>query len=38
MEQEIEAKFGCEEADLFYKLLLGCDPQPMERSNYFRNQ
>jgi len=27
MEQEIEAKFGLEEADLFYKLLLGCDPR-----------
>ena len=26
MEQEIETKFGGEEADLFYKLLLGCDP------------
>ncbi|MDZ8187811.1 MAG: proteasome protein [Nostoc sp. ChiSLP02] len=26
MEQEIETKFGVEEADLFYKLLLGCDP------------
>ncbi|WP_445637834.1 proteasome protein [Nostoc sp. DSM 114161] len=26
MEQEIESKFGVEEADLFYKLLLGCDP------------
>lgn len=26
MEQEIEAKFGPEEADLFYQLLLGCDP------------
>ncbi|WP_392533147.1 proteasome protein [Nostoc sp. C117] len=26
MEQEIESKFGFEEADLFYKLLLGCDP------------
>ncbi|MEI6443778.1 MAG: dynamin family protein [Nostocales cyanobacterium ELA583] len=27
MEQEIESKFGSEEADLFYKLLLGCDPR-----------
>ncbi|MTJ06238.1 dynamin family protein [Anabaena sp. UHCC 0204] len=27
MEQEIENKFGLEEADLFYKLLLGCDPR-----------
>ncbi|MTJ54670.1 proteasome protein [Anabaena sp. UHCC 0253] len=27
MEQEIEKKFGLEEADLFYKLLLGCDPR-----------
>ena len=27
MEQEIEEKFGSEEADLFYKLLLGCDPR-----------
>ncbi len=27
MEQEIESKFGHEEADLFYKLLLGCDPR-----------
>ncbi|AFY44238.1 dynamin family protein [Nostoc sp. PCC 7107] len=26
MEQEIELGFGGEEADLFYKLLLGCDP------------
>ncbi|BAZ47535.1 hypothetical protein NIES4103_01360 [Nostoc sp. NIES-4103] len=26
MEQEIEAAFSGEEADLFYKLLLGCDP------------
>ncbi|MBE9004121.1 proteasome protein [Fortiea sp. LEGE XX443] len=26
MEQEIETAFGGEEADLFYKLLLGCDP------------
>ncbi len=26
MEPEIESKFGVEEADLFYKLLLGCDP------------
>ncbi|MBE9200812.1 MULTISPECIES: dynamin family protein [unclassified Nodularia (in: cyanobacteria)] len=26
MEQEIETKFGVEEADIFYKLLLGCDP------------
>ncbi|BAY79453.1 hypothetical protein NIES25_59380 (plasmid) [Nostoc linckia NIES-25] len=26
MEQEIESKFGVEEADLFYNLLLGCDP------------
>jgi GTPase SAR1 family protein len=25
-EQDIETKFGVEEADLFYKLLLGCDP------------
>ena len=27
MEQEIEEKFGSEEADLFYQLLLGCDPR-----------
>ncbi|AFZ22837.1 dynamin family protein [Cylindrospermum stagnale PCC 7417] len=27
LEQDIESKFGLEEADLFYKLLLGCDPQ-----------
>ncbi|MFM8007000.1 MAG: proteasome protein, partial [Dolichospermum sp.] len=27
MEQEIAEKFGSEEADLFYKLLLGCDPR-----------
>ncbi|QJB43772.1 dynamin family protein [Dolichospermum flos-aquae] len=27
MEQEIESKFGLEEADLFYKLLLGSDPR-----------
>jgi hypothetical protein len=26
IEQEIETKFGAEEADLFYKLLLGSDP------------
>jgi hypothetical protein len=26
MEAEIEQKFGAEAADLFYKLLLGCDP------------
>ncbi len=26
MEQQIEEKFGFEDADLFYKLLLGCDP------------
>jgi hypothetical protein len=26
IEQEIEIGFGSEEADLFYKLLLGCDP------------
>ncbi|MBN3899590.1 MAG: proteasome protein [Nostoc sp. NOS(2021)] len=26
MEQEIEEKFGFEDADIFYKLLLGCDP------------
>ncbi len=26
MEQNIESEFGGEEADLFYKLLLGCDP------------
>lgn len=26
MEQDVEAHFGVEEADLFYKLLLGCDP------------
>ncbi|MDZ7957952.1 MAG: proteasome protein [Aulosira sp. DedQUE10] len=26
MESEIESKFGVEEAELFYKLLLGCDP------------
>ena len=26
LEPEIETKFGAEEADLFYKLLLGCDP------------
>jgi hypothetical protein len=25
-EQDIETKFGVQEADLFYKLLLGCDP------------
>lgn len=27
MEGEIEQKFGTEEADLFYHLLLGCDPR-----------
>jgi hypothetical protein len=27
IEQEIESKFGLEEADLFYKLLLGSDPR-----------
>ncbi len=26
MEQDIEREFGIEEADIFYKLLLGCDP------------
>ncbi|BAY25276.1 hypothetical protein NIES2100_50820 [Calothrix sp. NIES-2100] len=26
MESEVETKFGIEEAELFYKLLLGCDP------------
>ncbi|HEY9800380.1 MAG TPA: hypothetical protein V6D25_08475 [Leptolyngbyaceae cyanobacterium] len=26
LEPDIETKFGAEEADLFYKLLLGCDP------------
>ncbi|MBW4612338.1 MAG: proteasome protein [Desmonostoc vinosum HA7617-LM4] len=32
MEQEIEAKFGVEEADLFYKLFLGCDPNKWQEA------
>lgn len=32
IEQEIEVKFGGEEADLFYKLLLGCDPNQWQEA------
>ena len=32
MEQEIETKFGIEEADIFYKLLLGCDPNQWQEA------
>jgi hypothetical protein len=32
MESEIEAKFGIEEAELFYKLLLGCDPNKWQEA------
>jgi hypothetical protein len=32
MEQDIEFKFGVEEADLFYKLLLGCDPNEWQEA------
>ncbi|WGV23330.1 proteasome protein [Halotia branconii] len=32
MEQDIESKFGVEEADLFYKLLLGCDPNEWQEA------
>ncbi|YAF97845.1 MAG: proteasome protein [Nodularia sp. CChRGM 3473] len=32
MEQDIEAKFGVEEADIFYKLLLGCDPNQWQEA------
>lgn len=32
MEQDIESKFGVEEADIFYKLLLGCDPKQWEEA------
>jgi hypothetical protein len=31
-EQEIQEKFGDEEADLFYKLLLGCDPNQWQEA------
>ena len=32
MEAEIETKFGVEEAELFYKLLLGCDPNKWQEA------
>jgi hypothetical protein len=32
MEQDIESQFGVEEADIFYKLLLGCDPKQWEEA------
>ncbi|MFN6566465.1 dynamin family protein [Dendronalium sp. ChiSLP03b] len=32
VEQEIEGTFGGEEADLFYKLLLGCDPNQWQEA------
>ncbi|MBD2667456.1 hypothetical protein B6N60_01704 [Richelia sinica FACHB-800] len=32
METDIEQKFGGEEADLFYKLFLGCDPQQWQEA------
>ncbi|MBH8577349.1 dynamin family protein [Nostocaceae cyanobacterium CENA369] len=32
IEQEIEVKFGGEEADLFYQLLLGCDPNQWQEA------
>jgi GTPase SAR1 family protein len=32
METDIEEKFGGEEADLFYKLFLGCDPQQWQEA------
>ncbi len=32
MEPEIETKFGVEEADIFYKLLLGCDPNQWQEA------
>jgi hypothetical protein len=32
MEQDIESKFGVEEADIFYKLLLGCDPNKWQEA------
>jgi Dynamin family len=31
-EQDIQQKFGDEEADLFYKLLLGCDPNQWQKA------
>ena len=31
-EQEIQEKFGDEDADLFYKLLLGCDPNQWQEA------
>ncbi len=31
-EQDIQEKFGDEEADLFYKLLLGCDPNQWQEA------
>jgi len=31
-EQDIQQKFGDEEADLFYKLLLGCDPNQWQEA------
>ncbi|MBW4564403.1 MAG: proteasome protein [Mojavia pulchra JT2-VF2] len=32
MESDIESTFGLEEADLFYKLLLGCDPNQWQEA------
>jgi len=32
MESDIESKFGVEEAELFYKLLLGCDPNQWQEA------
>ncbi|MBD2354681.1 proteasome protein [Tolypothrix sp. FACHB-123] len=32
IEAEIEARFGIEEAELFYKLLLGCDPNKWQEA------
>ncbi|BAY98219.1 hypothetical protein NIES37_21670 [Tolypothrix tenuis PCC 7101] len=32
MESDIESKFGIEEAELFYKLLLGCDPNQWQEA------
>lgn len=32
MEADIEANFGIEEADIFYKLLLGCDPNQWQEA------
>ncbi|MEA5559172.1 proteasome protein [Nodularia spumigena] len=32
MEEDIETKFGVEEADIFYKLMLGCDPNKWQEA------